>query len=103
MAGGTDTVTTSIQQPASTPTSSLTKPSISAVPNQVNTAGATPTPTQTGVATGCKKWHMVVKGDGCPEIAKRYGVDVEDFKKWNPAVKADCTLLETGFNVCVEA
>lgn len=44
---------------------------------------------------------MVEKGDGCPGISKEYSIAVTDFEKWNPAVKADCTMLEIGFNVCV--
>ena len=78
-----------------------TATSVAGSPSKLDGVGATPTPVQKGVVTQCKKWHMVGKGDGCPEIAKKYSIDVMEFKKWNPAVKADCTMLETGFNVCV--
>jgi len=83
-----------------TPTKVTATP-VAGSPSKTDGVGATPTPVQKGVVTQCKKWHMVGKGDGCPEIAKKYSIDVTDFKKWNPAVKADCTMLETGFNVCV--
>lgn len=110
----------SSKQPPSSPQSPYSTPSPSISPSQSNTintaqsslpqnpsltspspSDATPTPTQPGVITSCKNWHLVVSGDGCPSIAQKYSIDVSDFKKWNPRVKEDCTLLETGFNVCV--
>ena len=71
------------------------KASSSSAPSQTIGGGAlaAPSPTQRGVAADCTKWHKCIDSDGCPSIAKQYGVDVTEFKKWNPAVKSDCTML----------
>lgn len=70
-------------------------------PSKTGAVDSTPSPTQKDVVQGCKKWHLVGKGDGCPEIAKKYGIEVKELEKWNPAVKTDCSMLVIGFNVCV--
>jgi hypothetical protein len=62
---------------------------------------ATPTPTQTGMAGNCNKFYDVVKDDGCYDIAAANSVALNDFYKWNPAVKSDCSGLQPDFYVCV--
>ncbi len=65
------------------------------------TGVATPTPTQSGMVTGCRKFYYVVAGDGCYNIAAAQGIALSNFYAWNPAVKTDCSGLQTGYYVCV--
>lgn len=61
----------------------------------------TPTPTQPGMATNCKSFHKVAKGDGCQAIADRYKITLANFKKWNTAVGTNCELMWLDAYVCV--
>ncbi|KAF2223855.1 hypothetical protein BDZ85DRAFT_236355 [Elsinoe ampelina] len=61
----------------------------------------TPTPTQSGMVSGCDKFHKVVSGDGCWAIANDNQISLDDFYAWNPAVGSDCAALLLDFNVCV--
>lgn len=63
--------------------------------------GSTPTPTQEGMVKGCNDFYMVKAGDGCYDIADAGGILLDNFYKWNPAVKDDCSRLLSGFYVCV--
>lgn len=67
--------------PTSTPPPTTTKPG-----NGI----ATPTPYQAGMTSNCKKFHKVVKNDGCWDIANTYKIDLNNFYKWNPAVGTSC-------------
>lgn len=49
----------------------------------------------------CNRFHLVVSGDGCYDIAATYGVDLDDFYAWNPAVDSSCTGLWLDYFVCV--
>lgn len=50
------------------------------------TQSATPAaPTQTGVASGCQKFHIVPSGDTCPSIESEYGITATQFYQWNPS------------------
>lgn len=62
---------------------------------------ATPTPVQTGMIRTCKKFHLVVKGDGCYDIAAAAKVKLNDFYAWNPAVGKSCASLWAGYYVCI--
>jgi len=62
---------------------------------------ATPTPTQTGMVGSCNKFHKVVSGDSCPDLASRYSIILSNFYAWNPAVGSDCRTLIVDFFVCV--
>ncbi|KAM0471052.1 hypothetical protein ACHAPX_009622 [Trichoderma viride] len=62
----------------------------------------TPTPTQSGMVDRCSGFYKVKKGDECSSIAAHAKIDVEDFYKWNPAVKVDCSGLQAEVYVCVE-
>ena len=46
---------------------------------------STPSPIQSGMVSGCKKFHFVQAGETCDTIASKYGVTTANFKKWNPA------------------
>ncbi|KAK2038552.1 LysM domain-containing protein [Colletotrichum somersetense] len=61
-----------------------------------------PGPTQEGITTSCKKYHLVVSGDGCWAIQQKYGIaDYATFVKWNPALGSDCQNLWPDYAVCV--
>ncbi|KAI1211217.1 uncharacterized protein F4807DRAFT_466534 [Annulohypoxylon truncatum] len=62
---------------------------------------STPTPTQTGMATNCKKFHLVTAGESCQKVADDAAIKLADFYAWNPAVKTDCSLLFVGYYVCI--
>jgi LysM repeat protein len=61
----------------------------------------TPTPIQNGMTGSCKKFYKIVTGDGCWGIANANKVSQDDFLKWNPAVKSDCSGLFPNYYVCV--
>jgi hypothetical protein len=56
---------------------------------------------QDGISKSCDKFYKVEKDDDCYGIAKDKKISEEDFYKWNPAVKDDCSMLLYGFYVCV--
>ncbi|KAL3428538.1 hypothetical protein BDV09DRAFT_190857 [Aspergillus tetrazonus] len=62
---------------------------------------ATPSPIQPGMTGSCKKFHKVVSGDQCGTIAKKAGISLANFNKWNPGVGSNCKSLWLGYNVCV--
>ncbi|GAQ08984.1 hypothetical protein ALT_6305 [Aspergillus lentulus] len=62
---------------------------------------ATPTPTQSGMVSNCKKFYLVVSGDGCYDIAAAAGIALNDFYAWNPAVGNTCAGLWPNYYVCV--
>ncbi|KAF2130127.1 carbohydrate-binding module family 50 protein [Dothidotthia symphoricarpi CBS 119687] len=64
--------------------------------------GGTPPPaeTQPGAISSCKKWYVVVSGDGCWGIANAAGISLEDFYKWNPGV-GECSALWPDYAVCI--
>ncbi|CCC14395.1 unnamed protein product [Sordaria macrospora k-hell] len=91
--------------PKSTTTTTTTKKTTS-----TTTAGgvATPTPTQPGMVSGCKKFHKgggnvstVASGDQCGTIATRYSISLANFYSWNPAVGSNCQTLWLDYYVCV--
>ncbi|KAG8631988.1 hypothetical protein KVT40_001128 [Elsinoe batatas] len=61
----------------------------------------TPTPTQSGMVSGCTMFHKVVSGDGCWAIANDNQISLDDFYAWNPDVGTDCAALLLDFNVCI--
>lgn len=62
---------------------------------------STPTPYQTGMATNCNKFHLVVSGDQCGTIASNAGISLTDFYAWNPAVGSTCSTLDLNDYVCI--
>ncbi|KAL5314116.1 hypothetical protein ACEPPN_018540 [Leptodophora sp. 'Broadleaf-Isolate-01'] len=64
------------------------------------TSVTTPTPTQTGIASGCTVFYEAVSGDGCYDIASANGITLYQFYAWNTAVGA-CVNLWPGYYYCV--
>ncbi|KAH8655300.1 hypothetical protein BX600DRAFT_525233 [Xylariales sp. PMI_506] len=62
---------------------------------------STPSPVQTGIATNCDKFYEVKTNDTCYDISMTYGISLDEFYAWNPAVD-ECADLETGTYVCVD-
>jgi hypothetical protein len=60
-----------------------------------------PTPYQTGMATNCNKFHLVVSGDQCGTVATSAGITLANFYLWNPAVGSTCATLDLGDYVCI--
>lgn len=75
------------------------KPQSSSTPT--STALVTPTPTQTGMAGQCNKFHKVKQDESCETIADDAGISSADFYAWNPAVGDDCRTLKYDYYVCV--
>lgn len=61
----------------------------------------TPTPTQAGMVSDCDTFYYVQSGDGCWTIANEYGISLDDFYVWNPAVNDDCSGLWPDYYVYV--
>ncbi|CZR65826.1 uncharacterized protein PAC_15726 [Phialocephala subalpina] len=60
----------------------------------------TPTPTQTGMVSSCTVFYEAKSSDGCYDIATAYGITLDQFYAWNPAVGA-CANLWPGYYYCV--
>ncbi|PTB40686.1 carbohydrate-binding module family 50 protein [Trichoderma asperellum CBS 433.97] len=61
----------------------------------------TPTPTQSGMVSGCNKFYDVHAGDGCSAIASSQKIALSSLYKWNPAVKTDCSGLQASVYICI--
>ncbi|KAK0385665.1 hypothetical protein NLU13_6842 [Sarocladium strictum] len=89
---------------ATTSTSTSTKPATSTSTKATTTTGngiSTPSPIQTGMVSNCNKFHLVVSGDTCSQIATTAGISLANFYAWNPAVGSTCNLLLLGDYVCI--
>lgn len=65
-------------------------------------ATAAPASTQTGITPDCVSWYRADSGEDCDLVVKMFGTfSAEDFLKWNPAVKSDCSGFKTGNYYCV--
>ncbi|KAI1502076.1 hypothetical protein F5X99DRAFT_418164 [Biscogniauxia marginata] len=62
----------------------------------------TPTTYQSGMVSGCRKFYYVVRfglkdnvseDDTCYDIARRWGIPLDDLYAWNPDLHTDCTGL----------
>lgn len=78
-----------------------------------------PYPRQTGIVSECihthpftltpqtltrkqgNRYHRVVNGDNCWSITRHYGINIDDFYRWNPAVGPACETLWVGYYVCI--
>lgn len=65
------------------------------------TSVTTPTPTQTGMASGCKTFYEAVTNDSCYDIAQKYGITLDEFYAWNTAVGDTCGGLWPNYWYCV--
>ncbi|KAK4210693.1 hypothetical protein QBC37DRAFT_442589 [Rhypophila decipiens] len=54
-----------------------------------------------GLAENCDKFHMIVEGDTCDSLAKKYSITVAQFHSWNTFVDSTCGNLWRDYNVCV--
>ncbi|KAF4950590.1 hypothetical protein FGADI_8104 [Fusarium gaditjirri] len=61
----------------------------------------TPTPIQSGMTTGCTKFHPVKSTTTCQGILDYNKITLLQFYKWNPAVKSDCSNLWPDTYACV--
>lgn len=56
-----------------------------------------------GIVSNYKRYTLVVSGDSCEVVSQRYGIHVNDFKKWNTYINAQCTNISLGALVCTSA
>ncbi|KAK0716038.1 hypothetical protein B0H67DRAFT_684121 [Lasiosphaeris hirsuta] len=61
----------------------------------------TPEPIQDGMTTSCKTFHFMQSGQTCTDLAKRYGISIDQIKAWNPAAGSQCTGLWANTYACV--
>ncbi|PQE17035.1 hypothetical protein CJF30_00003757 [Rutstroemia sp. NJR-2017a BBW] len=66
-----------------------------------NPVPATPSPTQTGMVSGCLRFYDVQSGDSCSDIALDAGISLSDFYGWNPAIGPNCAGLQAQVYVCI--
>lgn len=67
-----------------------------------STAPAGPTPTQSGIASDCKTYHLVKSGNTCQGIVDTYHTfTLSQFYSWNPAVGTNCGSLWADYYVCI--
>lgn len=77
----------------------------STVPASTTTTAAAPagpTPTQEGISSDCKRYHLVKAGNSCQGIVDTYGTfTLSQFYSWNPAVGSTCSALWAEYYVCI--
>ncbi len=54
---------------------------------------------QSGMFASCHKLYFVVAGDECYNIAVAQNIALSNLYAWNPAVKTDCSGLQTGYYI----
>lgn len=69
----------------------FTPPKTTSTANPPTPTSTVPSPVQAGINSKCKKYHKVVSGNGCYDLAAQYKISLPDFYAWNPAVKNDCS------------
>ncbi|KAH7075512.1 hypothetical protein BKA63DRAFT_602897 [Paraphoma chrysanthemicola] len=62
---------------------------------------STPTPVQSGMVNNCDDFYLVKDNEICADIVKAYGISLEQFYAWNPAVGNTCSALRATYYVCV--
>lgn len=93
--GVADSGSTTTTSATPTTATTTTKTSTSA------TSVTTPSPIQTGMASGCTTFYEAVANDGCYDIAQEYGITLDEFYAWNTAVGDDCGGLWPDYWYCV--
>ncbi|KAI7280945.1 carbohydrate-binding module family 50 protein [Hortaea werneckii] len=94
-------VPTTISSPVSTSSSSSVT---DALTQRASTCGtAQPhAATQAGIVSDCTQWYIAQSGDYCYSVADRFGISVDTFMEWNPAVDPPtCPSMLAGFAYCV--
>ncbi|RGP63734.1 hypothetical protein FSPOR_8340 [Fusarium sporotrichioides] len=61
----------------------------------------TPLPIQHGMVKNCVTFHYISSTTTCQALLKYRKITMEQFFKWNPAVKKDCSGLWKDTNACV--
>ncbi|KAI6831728.1 hypothetical protein KC340_g7477 [Hortaea werneckii] len=89
----------------SSPVSTVTPSSVTdALTQRASTCGtAQPhAATQAGIVSDCTQWYVAQSGDYCYSVAERFGISVDTFMEWNPAVDPPaCPNMLAGFAYCV--
>ncbi|KAI9147000.1 LysM domain-containing protein [Paramyrothecium foliicola] len=70
-------------------------------PRPTSTLKPGPSPTPDDTVNNCDKFHFVVKDETCEKICANYSITMDQFTKWNPSVKTDCSGLWAQMNYCV--
>ncbi|ORY12426.1 hypothetical protein BCR34DRAFT_563775 [Clohesyomyces aquaticus] len=91
---------TSTKKPASSTKKPTSTKKVSSTKKPTATS-TVPSPVQSGINSKCKKYHKVVKGNTCYDLATKYKIELANFYKWNPSVKTDCSGLWVDYYVCV--
>lgn len=65
------------------------KPTTVITPSSTSALGPS-APTHSGQPSNCVRWHIVVDGDNCSNLADKYFITLAQFFAWNPAVSKDC-------------
>lgn len=66
-----------------------------------STTSSGPQPEQSGIASNCNKYHLVVSGDTCAAIETNAGITSANFLAWNKAINSACSNLFLGYYVCI--
>ncbi|KAI7354107.1 hypothetical protein KC354_g11254 [Hortaea werneckii] len=89
----------------SSPVSSVTRSSVTDTLTQRASTCGTAQPhaaTQAGIVSDCTQWYVAQSGDYCNSVAERFGISVDTFMGWNPAVDPPaCPSMLAGFAYCV--
>jgi hypothetical protein len=73
-------------------------------PSRTSSAGngiQTPQPTQPGMIANCNKFHWIGENTVCSQVISYQKISLEDFVRWNPSVKDDCSGMWLEVSVCV--
>ncbi|RSL51422.1 hypothetical protein CEP51_015207 [Fusarium floridanum] len=66
--------------------------------------GATPSyPRDDNTTEYCTWWHDYDDKISCDELLSDNMIDIDQFRRWNPSIKANCEGLTVGRSYCVEA
>jgi hypothetical protein len=49
----------------------------------------------------CTKFYKPVAGEYCYDLSVKNHIDLEQFVKWNPDIKGDCSNMWPGYWYCV--
>ncbi|KAI7553343.1 carbohydrate-binding module family 50 protein [Hortaea werneckii] len=94
-------VPTTTSSPASTVTPSSATDSLTQRASTCGTAQPHAA-TQAGIVSDCTQWYIAQSGDYCYSVAERFGISVDTFMLWNPAVDPpSCPSMLAGFAYCV--
>jgi LysM repeat protein len=95
----TTTTTTTAAKSRTTSTTTTTTPSpVKTSAASTSATGGAPSPTQSGLAANCNKYHLVASGDSCQALESANGISAAEFSAWNPSIdssKAPRSLAST--------